>query len=98
MATGGTIASAAGSSGFAARWRTRLTPPLSADPPRWLTVVLLAAVLSLDSADRSTLSAVEAQLEQQLHIGAHGFSWLATVTALVGLVTTFPIGMLVGRT
>lgn len=96
MTTEGTVASS-GSSGFAARWRTRLSPPSPTDPPRWLTVVLLAAVLSLDSADRSTLSAVEPQLQHQLGIGPTGFGLLATITSLVGLVTTFPVGMLVDR-
>lgn len=60
-------------------------------------MVLLAGALSLDSADRSTLSAVEAQLVAQLHIGTVGFGLLATVTSVVGLVATFPVGMLVDR-
>lgn len=66
-------------------------------PSRRLTVVLLAAFLSLETADRSTLSAVEAQLQHDLGIGPTGFGLLATVAPLVGLVATFPIGMLVDR-
>lgn len=98
MATGRAVARAArSSSGFMAGTTRRWAAPSPRNPPFWLTVVLLAAVLSLDSADRSTLSAVEPQLQQQFHIGAAGFGWLATVTALVGLVTTFPIGILADR-
>lgn len=64
---------------------------------RGLPVVLLAAVLSLDSADRSTLSAAQAQITSQLHIDPVGFGLLATITSLVGLVATFPVGMMVDR-
>lgn len=66
-------------------------------PRRWQVVVLLAAVLSLDSADRSTLSAAQVQIQSQLHIGAVEFGLLATITSVVGLVVIFPVGMLVDR-
>lgn len=66
-------------------------------PSRVTIVVLLAAVQSLDSADRSTLSAAEVQLQAQLHIGSAGFGLLATASSLVGIVAALPIGMLVDR-
>ena len=66
-------------------------------PSRWLTAVLLAAFLSLETADRSTMSAVEAQLQHDLGTGPAGFGLLATAAPLVGLVAAFPIGMLVDR-
>lgn len=64
---------------------------------RWLPIVVLGAVLSLDSADRSTLSAVEAQLEPTLRISSTSFGFIAAVTPLVGLVVALPIGVLVDR-
>jgi MFS family permease len=66
-------------------------------PRRWMIITVLAAVLSLDSADRSTLSAAQFQIQDQLHVDAVGFGLLATITSLVGLVATFPVGMLVDR-
>lgn len=64
---------------------------------RVLPIVLLAAVLSLDTADRSTLSAAEAQLERGLGIGPAVFGVLAAATPVVGLVLSVPFGMLVDR-
>jgi predicted MFS family arabinose efflux permease len=64
---------------------------------RWLPIAVLAAVLSLDSADRSTLSAVEAQLEPQLGISVTTFGVLAALTPIVALVAALPLGVLVDR-
>lgn len=75
---------------------TSLLPSLRA-PSQWTIVVVLAAVQCLDSADRSTLSAAEAQLEGQLHVGSAGFGLLSTSSALVGIVAAIPVGMLVDR-
>lgn len=69
----------------------------SAARARWLPIVVLAAVLSLDSADRSTLSAVEAQLEPQLGISTTAFGVLAALTPIVALVVALPLGVLVDR-
>lgn len=64
---------------------------------RWLPVVVLAAVLSLDSADRSTLSAVESQLEPRFGITTTTFGVLAALTPVVALVVALPLGVLVDR-
>lgn len=64
---------------------------------RWLPITVLAAVLSLDSADRSTLSAVEAQLEPRLGITVTAFGVLAALTPIVALLVALPIGVLVDR-
>ncbi len=61
-------------------------------------VVLLAAVLGLDSADQGAIGAVAPQLEASLHISNLGLGLLVTVTALVGAAATVPMGSLVDRT
>ncbi len=60
-------------------------------------VVLLAAVLGLDSADQGAIGAVAPQLEASLHISNLGLGLLVTVTALVGAAATVPMGSLVDR-
>jgi MFS family permease len=61
-------------------------------------VVMLAAVLGLDSADQGAIGAVAPQLEVSLHVSTVGLGLLVTVTALVGAAATVPMGSLVDRT
>lgn len=62
------------------------------------TVILLAAILSLDSADQGAIGAVAPNLEKALHISNVELGLLVTVTALLGGVCTIPLGSLVDRT
>lgn len=60
-------------------------------------VVLLAAVLALDSADKACVGAVATQLEPALNIGNARLGLLVTVSTAVAAVTTLPIGRWVDR-
>jgi MFS family permease len=64
---------------------------------RMKVVVLLAAVLGLDSADTSTLGAVTPQLESSLHIGDAQVGLLVTLTTALAAVATLPAGVLADR-
>jgi predicted MFS family arabinose efflux permease len=60
-------------------------------------VVLLAAVLALDSADKAAVGAVAVQLEPALHIGNVKLGLLVTASTGVSAVATLPIGRWVDR-
>lgn len=60
-------------------------------------VFLFAAVLALDSADKSTLGAVAGELKPDLHFGNPQLGLLAGVTAAVSALTTVPMGVLTDR-
>ena len=60
-------------------------------------IVLLAAVLGLDAADKGTLSAVSDALKQQFHIGNTEVGLLFAVVSFTGALTTLPFGVLVDR-
>ncbi len=66
-------------------------------PARRKAVLLLAAVLALDAADKGAVGAVAFQLEQSLHIGNTQVGLAVTVTSLVGAVATLPVGAVVDR-
>jgi MFS family permease len=66
-------------------------------PARLRVIVLLAAVLGLDSADKATIGAVATELEHSLSIGNVEIGLLATVSTAVGLVATLPLGLLADR-
>lgn len=66
-------------------------------PARRRVILLLACVLSLDSADQGAIGAVAPQLEKSLHISNVQLGLLVTVTALVGAAATIPFGNLVDR-
>ena len=66
-------------------------------PARLQVIVLLAAVLALDTADKGTLSAVTGQLKQAFHIGNTEIGLLLSVVSLVGAVATLPAGILADR-
>jgi MFS family permease len=76
--------------------RGRLTAAVG-DPARRRVVLLFAAVLALDSADKSTLGAVAGELKPDLHIGNAQLGLLAGATAAVSAIATVPMGVLTDR-
>lgn len=64
-------------------------------PARRRVILLLASILSLDSADQGAIGAVAPQLESALHISNVQLGLLVTATALVGALATIPMGNLV---
>jgi len=66
-------------------------------PGRRRVIVLLAAVLALDSADLGTVGAVAADLERSLHIGDLEVGVLASVVSLTAAIATLPVGWLTDR-
>lgn len=67
-------------------------------PGRARIVLLLAAVLALNSADTGTLGAAAAQLEADLGISHAQLGLLATASSGVGAVASVPLGWLADRT
>jgi MFS family permease len=66
-------------------------------PARARVIAVFAAVLALNGADTSTVSAISPQLESGLHIGSAKIGLLLSVGLVVGAVFTIPVGMLVDR-
>lgn len=66
-------------------------------PARRRVVLLLGAVLSLQSADAGTVGAVGVQLEKAFRIGNTELGLLITVTSLVGALMALPVGVLADR-
>ncbi len=64
---------------------------------RTRTIVLLAAILALSSADSSTVGASATELRQALHIGNADIGLLVAVSAGVGAIGSLPFGILVDR-
>jgi predicted MFS family arabinose efflux permease len=60
-------------------------------------VVVFAAALALDSADKATVGVNATQLQQGLDIGRSQIGLLLAVSSLVGAVGTIPAGVLVDR-
>jgi predicted MFS family arabinose efflux permease len=81
---------------LARRAGNKLTDVLGG-PARRRVVVLLASVLAMDSADKGAVGALAPQLERQFHIGNAELGLLVTVSSLVGLLVTLPMGMLADR-
>ena len=61
------------------------------------TVLLLAAVLALDHADRTTLGVVAPSLEHDFHIGTTQIGLLASAFSIIGGLATIPAGVLTDR-
>lgn len=61
------------------------------------TLLLVAAALAVDYADRSVVGAVGPQLKTQFHLGNTGLGVVASAFALVGAIATVPAGALVDR-
>jgi MFS family permease len=66
-------------------------------PARARVILLFGAVLALNTADASTVGAVAAQLEPDLHIGNTEVGLLSSVSLIVGAVAAIPVGVLVDR-
>lgn len=66
-------------------------------PARLRVVLLLAGVLSLESADIGTVGALAAQLERAFRLNNTEVGLLITVTALVGAAASLPFGVLADR-
>ncbi len=66
-------------------------------PARLRVVLLLAGVLSLQSADIGTIGALAAQLEKALHADNTELGLLTTAASLVGAVAALPVGVLADR-
>ncbi|OIK29235.1 MFS transporter [Streptomyces malaysiense] len=60
-------------------------------------ITLLAAVVSLDGADKGTLAVNARSLEHAFGIGHTSLGLLASVTSLSGAVCTLPVGVLTDR-
>lgn len=67
-------------------------------PARRRVVLLLAAVLSLQSADAGTVGAVAPQLERAFRLGPAQIGLLVTASSLLGAVAALPMGVLADRT
>lgn len=80
----------------AGSWRDRMVDAIGGRARR-RAVLILAAVLSLSSADGGTIGALAAQLEKAFHIGNTQIGLLATISALVGAVASLPMGVLADR-
>lgn len=66
-------------------------------PARLQVILLLAAVLALDAADKATVSVVAKNLKQVFHIGNTEIGILIACTSFAGALITLPIGSLVDR-
>lgn len=67
-------------------------------PARLQVILVLAAVLALDTADKGTLSAVSDPLKQAFKIGNTEFGLLLSLVSFIGAIGTLPMGVLVDRT
>jgi predicted MFS family arabinose efflux permease len=67
-------------------------------PARLRIIVLLAAVLALDTADKGAVSAVAASLQGAFGIGNTEIGVLIAAVSFVGAVFTLPMGVLVDKT
>lgn len=66
-------------------------------PARVRAVLILASVLSVDSADKGTIGALAPQLEAQFHIGNFDIGLLVAISSLLGALATLPMGVLTDR-
>lgn len=64
---------------------------------RFTLIVVLAAVLSLDNADKGTVSAVAGQLKHTFAIGNMQIGLLLSLVSFVGALATLPMGGLADR-
>lgn len=66
-------------------------------PARLRIILLLAAVLGMDTADKAAVSAVAGSLKEAFKIGNTELGMLIAAVSLVGAIFTLPIGVLVDR-
>lgn len=80
-----------------ARWAAGTVADRVGGPARARVIATFAAVLAVNGADTSTVSAIAPQLESALHVGNTEIGLLISVGLLVGAVFTIPVGLLVDR-
>lgn len=66
-------------------------------PARRHVILLLAAILGLDTADKAALSSVAGGLKDAFGIGNTGIGVLVSIVSFVGAVLTLPFGALIDR-
>jgi predicted MFS family arabinose efflux permease len=66
-------------------------------PARGQIILVLAAILALESLDLGTLSAVSGALKRAFHIGNTDLGLLFAAVAFIGAVATLPMGVLADR-
>lgn len=66
-------------------------------PARARVIVVLAAVLALNSADTATVGAAATYLRRALHISNFDVALLVAVTAIIGAIFSVPFGVLADR-
>ncbi|TMM13003.1 MAG: MFS transporter [Actinobacteria bacterium] len=66
-------------------------------PARTRVILLLAAILALNSADTATVGASATQLREALRISNTDIGLLVAVTAIVAAIASVPFGMLTDR-
>ncbi len=66
-------------------------------PARLRIILLLSAVLGLDTADKAAVSAVAGSLKEAFAIGNAELGILISIVSFVGAAATLPIGLLVDR-
>src|ERR1700756_1373350 len=66
-------------------------------PGRLPIILILAAVLGIDAADKATISAVSDQLKQAFRIDNTQIGLLIAIVSSVGAVATLPMGALADR-
>lgn len=74
----------------------RLTDALGG-PARRRAILMLAAVLSLSTADIGAVGAMASQLERSFRVGNTQIGLLVTVSSLVGALAALPMGVLADR-
>src|SRR5689334_23696632 len=89
-------AAADASQGFFRSIKERLVDALGG-PARLQVILVLAAVLGLDSADKGALSAVSDKLKKAFEIGNVEIGLLLAVVSFVGAIATLPMGVLADR-
>jgi len=84
--------------GRAARQMRRRLDQVVGGPARSQVILVLAAVLALNSADTATVGAAATQLRRALHISNTDIGLLVAVTSVVAAVASLPFGVLVDKT
>lgn len=77
-------------------WRRRVTSVVGR-PGDGRSILLMAAVMSLSSADGGAIGALAGPLERSFHFGNTKLGLLVTVSSLVGAAGCVPMGVLVDR-
>jgi len=72
-------------------------PSLLGGPARLHVVLVLAAIVGLQSADSGAIGALAAPIEAAFHVGNTGLGLLVAASTIVGAVTCLPFGVYVDR-